>query len=176
MAVGGLVLFGGVAYYNTENAPINFVARVGNLAIFLYIIWRTAGDQIKNLFVGRRAAIANELEVLRQRKQDAEQSLAALQERIKNLASEQEAILMESRDQAEALKKVILERAEKQAAAIREQAERSASSQARQELLGLRAEMADKIAEAVEKALQERLTPERHAKLVDKSLKKVVLH
>lgn len=176
VAVGGLVLFGAVAHYNTENAPVNFAARVGNLAIFLYILWRAAGEQIKNLFLGRRAAIANELEALRLRKTEAEQSLADLQERIKNLASEQEAILSESREQAEALKRTILEKAEKQAAATREQAERSAGSQARQELLALRAEMADRIAEAVEKALQERLTPESHAKLVDKSLKKVVLH
>lgn len=176
MAVGGLVLFSAVYYLNTKNEVINFVARAGNLILFLYIIWRAAGESIRTMFVGRREAIVKELEILRQRKEEAAQRLAALSERIKNMDAEREAILAESRDQAEALKKSILDRAEQQAAAIREQAERSAGSQARQELLALRAEMADKIAEAVEKALLERLTPESHAKLVDKSLKKVVLH
>lgn len=176
VTVAGLILLGAVSHFNTRNAEINFLARAGNLALFVYIIYRAAGEQIKNLFVGRRQAIASELDQLRRRREEAEQSLAELQSRIGNLAAEQEAILAESRTQAEALKKAILEKAEKQATAIREQAGRSAGSQARQELTALRAEMADKISEAVEKALQERLTPERHAKLLDNSLKKVVLH
>lgn len=176
IAVAGLVLLGSVVHFNTENPGVNFIARVGNLALFLYIIYRAAGAQIVALFVGRRAAIAQELEMLRQKKLEAEQGLADLQQRIANLDAEQETILAESRKQAEVLKAAILERAEKQAMTIREQAERSAGSQARQELMALRAEMADHIAAAVEKALQERLTPESHAKLVDNSLKKVVLH
>lgn len=176
VAIAGLVLCSSVIYFNTENAQVNFVARVGNLCLVLYILWRAAGDKIAQLFVGRRAAIANELEELRQRKEDAARSLASLQERIANLSTEQEAILTESREQAEQLRVAILARAEKQAAEIREQATRSAGTQARLELAALRAEMADKIAEAVEKALLEKLTPENHTKLVDKSLKKVVLH
>lgn len=176
VAVAGLVLFGAVAHFSTANAEINFLARVGNLCLFLYILWRAAGSAVVQLFVGRKAAIADQLEQLRQRRQDAEQNLAALQDRIANLAAEQEAILAESREQAEAIKQSIIAKAEKQAAVIREQAHRATGSQMRLEMTALRAEMADKIAAAVEKALQERLTPEEHAKLVDNSLKKVVLH
>lgn len=176
VALAGLILCSSVIYLNTSIPEVNFVARVGNLCLVLYVLWRVAGDKVVQLFVGRRAAIANELEELRQRKEDAERSLALLKERIANLSAEQEAILAESREQAEQLRTGILARAEKQAAEIREQASRSAGSQARTELAALRAEMADKIAEAVEKALQEKLNPESHAKLVEKSLKKVVLH
>ena len=176
VALGTLILLGVVSHFNTENSSINFLARVGNLVVFLYILWRAAGKQVISFFASRRDGIAEELKSLKQRKEDAERNLSELEARLAHLEAERTAILEESRRQAEALKEGILARAHEEAASIREQAERAAGSQARTELAGLRAEMADELAKAVETALRTKLTPVQHAALIENSLKKVVLH
>jgi len=176
VALAALILLAVVAHLNTERPGVNFLARVGNLAVFLYIIWRAAGKQILSFFGGRRAAIAADLENMANRKAEAEKSLADLEARLANLEAEREAILLESRQQAEAMKASIIARAEKDAAAIREQAEKAADSQTRTEIASLRASLADEIAKAVEAALRSGMTPAQHAALIDNSLKKVVLH
>ena len=53
---------------------------------------------------------------------------------------------------------------------------RAAESDARSTQATLRAQMADELAVAVREALTERLTPADHARLIDNSLKKVVLN
>lgn len=176
VALGAIVLLAVVSHYNTENPWINLLARVGNLLVFVYIIWRAAGRGIANFFAGRRAAIASELENLGKRKEDAESNLARLQERIANLDAECETILTESRAQGEALKQAILAKAEMDAAQIRAQATRAAGSEAKTVLMALRAELADEITLAIEQGLTKRLSAGEHTKLIDNSLKKVVLN
>ena len=174
--LGGLVLLAVVAHYNTEKPWINFLARSGNLAIFIYILWRAAGDSAKAFLGGRREGIAAELRQLDARKHDAESELAALRERMANLHAECDAILAESRAQAEAQRQVLLADAEREAARIRETAARAAASDAKSAAAALRAQMAEELAQAVQTALSERLTPADHARLIDNSLKKVVLN
>ncbi len=176
VAVAGLILLGVVSHYNTENPWVNFVARSTNLGIFLYILWRAGGQAAVNFFAERRAGIALELDSLEQQKKDARAALQELRARIVDLDAEREAILSESRKQAEAIKAGIIAQAEHDAATIRENAVRSADSQLRTELKALREQVAEELQSAVETALKTQMTPKKHAQLVDKSLKKVVLH
>ena len=171
-----LVLLGVVSHYSTENPWINLLARVGNLLIFIYILWRAGGRKAIAFLSGRRSGIAAELESLRHRKEEAERHLAELKGRIANVEAEREAILRESRTQAEALKAAVLAEAEDEARKIRENAGRAAESEGKLAMEALRARMADEIVAAVQTALETRLTPAQHAKLIDNSLKKVVLH
>ena len=176
VALAGIVLLAVVSHYNTANPWINFAARVGNLALVVYIIYRAAGKQIADFFTGRRSAIAEELDRLGKQKDEAEAHLARLQGRISALEAECEAILHESREQGEALKATILAKAETDAAAIRAQASRAAGSEAKTVLTALRAELADEIATALTEGLKTRLSDKDHARLIDNSLKKVVLN
>ncbi len=176
VAIATFVLLGVVSHFNTERPEINFVARTGNLLVFLYIIWRAAGQQIATFFANRRNGIATELEQLEQRKREAERNLNELEARLVSIEAERAAILENSRQQAETLRESILAQAEAEATAIREQARRTAGTQTSSELAALRAELADEIAMAVQSALRTGLTSAQHSELIENSLKKVVLH
>lgn len=99
-----------------------------------------------------------------------------METRIANLNAEREAILAESRTQAEALKQGIVEEARRQAAQIVEQARLTAENEGRAVFAQVRSAIADEIVDATAKALSARLTAEEHDKLIANSLNKVVLH
>ena len=177
VAVATLVLLGVVSHYSDPyNAWINLLARVGNVCVFLYILWRAGGKAIVSSLRSRRANIAEELDSLAQRKREAEEQLRELQSRIANLNAEREAILDESRAQGEALKASLIAEARAEAETIREQAVRTADTETKGAADALRNQIADEIIEAVEASLKERLNANKHAKLIDNALKKVVLN
>ena len=152
------------------------LARVGNVCIFLYILWRVAGKKLFASLGSRRSDIAQELEGLAQRRRVAEEQLEELQRRMTGLDAERAAILEESRQQGEAIKASLIAAAHAEAERIREQAARAAANETKGMLEELRARMADEIMTEVEEALKGRLNGKMHARLIDKSLKKVVLN
>lgn len=177
VTIAALVLLAVVSHFSDEyNAWVNLLARVGNICIFLYILWRVGGKKLLASLGSRRSDIAQELESLAQRRKTAEDQLEELKKRIQNLDAERAAILEESRKQGEAIKANMIAAAEEEAARIREQATRAADSEAKGMLEELRARMADEIMTEVEAALKGRLNGKSHARLIDKSLKKVVLN
>lgn len=195
VAIGAIVLLGVVSHYGSPYNPwINLLARVGNIAIFLYILWRAAGRTFVAAMGARRTEIVETLDSMAQRKREAEERLRELETRISGLDAERQAILEESRKQAEALRATLLAQAEEDARRIREQALRAADSEAKTARDSLRARLSDEIVLAVEEVLKARLaSPDRasgkggdaekeggmaagHARLIDNALKRVVLH
>ncbi len=177
VTIAALVLLAVVSHFSNEyNAWINLLARVGNVCIFLYILWRVAGKKLLTSLGSRRSDIAQELESLAQRRRAAEEELENLRKRMQGLDAERAAILEESRQQGEAIKASLIAAAEAEAARIREQATRAADSEVKGMVEELRARMADEIMAEVETALKGRLNGKAHARLIDKSLKKVVLN
>ena len=154
----------------------DFGWRVLNFIIFFGILWHFVGDMAKRFFKGRREGIANTLEDLEARRATAKGKLAEVEQRIANLDAEREAILAESRVQAEALKKGIVEEAQRQAAQIVEQARLTAENEGRAIFSEVRTALADEIVDATEKLLRTKLTAGDHEKLIANSLNKVVLH
>lgn len=130
----------------------------------------------KRYFKNRRQGIKDSLDGLEQRRAQAKTQLAEVETRIANLNAEREAILAESRTQAEALKQGIVEEARRQAAQIVEQARLTAENEGRAVFAQVRSAIADEIVDATAKALSARLTAEEHDKLIANSLNKVVLH
>ena len=177
VTIAALVLLAVVSHFSDEyNAWINLLARVGNVCIFLYILWRVAGKKLLASLGSRRSDIAQELEGIAQRRRAAEEQLEELKRRIQGLDAERAAILEESRQQGEAIKASLIAAAEAEAARIREQATRAGDSETKGMIEELRAKMADEIMAEVEAALKGRLNGKTHARLIDKSLKKVVLN
>ncbi len=176
VALGVLVLFAIVVTLNTVNPWINFLARVGNFIVVGYILYRAVGKQAKAYLTGHKEGIAKELDSLEQQKQEAEQQLLRLKNRMDTLESECQAILEESKKQAEALKETILAKAHEDAKAIQESAVRAADSDVKQILADLREQLADDIALSITNGLQSKLDDTKHGKLIETSLKKVVLH
>ena len=154
----------------------DFGWRVLNFVIFAAILWRFIGGLAKKFFKGRREKIDSTLHDLDDRRGRARQELDAVETRIANLNQERDAILAESRAQAESLKQGIVEEAHRQAAQIVEQARLTAENEGRAILAEVRATIADEIVDAAEQALTGKLNADEHEKLITKSLNKVVLH
>lgn len=153
----------------------NFIARVINFVLFLGIIWYFAGKKVMAFFTDRKTQIADELDDLSARQAEAEEKLKNVEQGIANLEQEKKAILDEAREQGEILKAAIIEKAEKDATTLKEQAKRTAENESKAALDAIRAEMADMVVEAATKLVQEKLTDKDHDKLVDEYLTKVEL-
>ncbi|MBR3881509.1 MAG: ATP synthase F0 subunit B [Mailhella sp.] len=153
----------------------DFLLRMINAAIFVWIIWKMAGKKLKTFFVGRREEVVQEMDDLAVRKQEAEARLAEVERHIADVEAECAKLLEDGRAQAERMKAAILADAEQQAARIVEQAVRNAEQEGKAELEAIRVRMAETIVTELEKSLVERLDAETHQNLIDKSLTKVVL-
>ena len=176
VAVATLILLGVVSHFSDPYNPwINLLARVGNVCVFLYILWRAAGKAIVDGLSNRRAAI-DELDSLAVRKAAAEEQLAAMIEKIDSLDAECETILKDSRARGEAIREALVADALEEAEKIRNAAHRAADSETKKAIEELRSQMADEIVQAVEATLKEKLDMKKHVKLIDNALKKVVLN
>jgi F-type H+-transporting ATPase subunit b len=153
-----------------------YIFRLINLAIFIWLIFKLGGEKIKDFFVGRRDGIKKDLDDLQTRQRDAEKKLKEVEASIANMAQEKQQILDEAKQQGEALKASIVAKAEQDAAALTEQAKRTASNEAQAAIKTIRGEMADMVIAAAEKIVAEKLSAADHDKLVDDYLTKVVLN
>ena len=154
----------------------DFGWRVANLVIFCAILWHFLGKMTVNYFRGRRQKISDGIDNLTQRREDAKASLADIERRIANLEAERAAILEESRQQAEALKADIIAKAQAQAQQIVAMAKVTAENEGHAIIQQIRATVADELVEATKKELIAALSEKgAHDRLIDNSLKKVVL-
>ncbi|MFI3271877.1 MAG: ATP synthase F0 subunit B [Pseudomonadota bacterium] len=153
----------------------NLAFRVVNFIIFIGIIWKVAGKKIVGFFSGRRQGIEQELNDLETRKADAEKQLAEVERRIASLETERKAILAECAAQGEQIKDAIIAKAEHSAKLVIEQAKRTADNEIKSAIVEMRSTLADEIIVAASAKLQSELTADKHAKLIDKYLTKVVL-
>jgi len=154
----------------------NFFWRLLNIAVFVGILYKLVGNKAKAFFTGRRDGIRMELEGLEARQNEAELQLVEVKQRIANLDAECQAILEESKAQAEQLKAAILAEAHRQAEQVREQALRAAENETKAAMEQLRATLADEIVAAAEVLLQSKLDGALHERLINNSLTKVVLN
>ena len=175
-ALAVLLLAATPAFAGDEEYWSNTFLRIINAALFIGVITYFWGKKIVGFFKGRSEGIATEISSLEERKKTAEQNLAEVERRIANLEQERQAIVAHYTAQGEALKAAILQGAEKAAAQITAQAKATAENEIKAAVEAMRAEMADKVIEATERLIAEKLSVAEHTKLVDKYLTKVVLN
>jgi F-type H+-transporting ATPase subunit b len=154
----------------------NLAFRIVNIALVLWCIWHFFGKKIVAFFKGRTEGIATEIRTLEERKADAQKRLEDVEKSIANLEGERDAILSEYKAQGETMKAAIIAQAEKSAEQITAQAKSTAQNEIKAAVEAMRAEMADKIVEATEELISQKLSAAEHTKLVDKYLTKVVLN
>lgn len=175
VTLGAVVLLAIVSHFSTYNPWVNFVARLGNLLIFVYILWRAGlGKAYANLGA-KRLIIATELESLAQQKIKAETELMEVGQRIAHLEAERKAILEAAKAEAVLLQDSIVAAARQEAENIRLLAERAALSEAKKLTELLKAQVADAILQDLEKNLVTKLDSATHDKLISQALPKVVL-
>jgi F-type H+-transporting ATPase subunit b len=161
---------------NAAAAWKDFMWRVINFVLFAAIIYKLAWKRIKDFFAGRRQQIASELKNLQDRKAGAEQRLAEVEKSIADIDKERQEILDQAREQGEALKASIVEKAHSEARKIQEQAQAKAVQERQQMIQDIRSEMADQIIESAEKLIVDKLKKKDQEKLIDDYLTKVVLN
>jgi F-type H+-transporting ATPase subunit b len=154
----------------------NFIYRTINFVAVFGVIWYVAGKKIANTFSGRKLGIKNQLADLDERKENAKKRLSEVEKSIAALENEKAKILEDFRTQGEALKASIIAAAEAQAEKIKAQALVSAEQEVKTAMAALRSEVADKIVEAAQAMLVQKLTADDQDKLVDAALSKVVLN
>lgn len=155
---------------------LNFLWRFITFAIVVGVIIKLAAKPLKEFFAGRSYQIENELKDLDVRKAEAEKRLKDVEKGIANLAQEREKVLAEFRQQGEKVKEMIVAKALESAQKIKAQAEISAVQEHKLAIEKIKADMADMIAQAAEKILQDKLSRDDHERLVNEYLTKVVLH
>ena len=166
---------GGHALFTAENVK-DYGLRILNFLFFAFLLYKFAGAKVKDFFVGRRDGIKQDLDDLQSRQAEAEKKLREVESSIANMAQEKQQILDDAKAQGETIKAAIIEKAQRDAEAMTEQAKRTASNEAQAAIDTIRAEMADMVIEAAEKIVAEKLGAEDHDKLVDDYLTKVVLN
>jgi len=154
----------------------NFLFRLVNFAIFIFLIYKLGGAKIAAFFGGRRAQIKKDLEDLEIRKIEAEKRLKDVEAGIRNMEQEKAAILAEAKAQGEAIRAAIIDKAEKDAAQMQLQAKTSAENETKAAFDRVRGEIADQVIEQATKIVREKLNEKDHERLVDEYLTKVVLN
>ena len=154
----------------------DFLWRIITFVLVVLLLYKVAGSRAKEFFTGRSYQIKAELDDLEARKIEAEKQLREVERAIANLDREREEILSGFKREGEKLKAAIVANAEASAQKIKAQAEVSAAQEAKLAVEEMKAEMAEKIVQAAEKLLKEKLTKADHEKLVGDYLTKVVLN
>ena len=147
----------------------DFAWRVVNLIIFVWLLWHV------NFFSGRKKKIKEGIDNLTDRRKAAEAHLSEIEAHIANLDAERTAILEESKQQAEALKQEIIAKAHEQAKQIVEMAKVAAESEGQNMIQQLRETIANELIEETRTKLLSSLNKSEQKKLINNSLKKVVL-
>lgn len=168
----------GAAEGGSHGLPwVDFGLRLLNFAIVIGIIYKAAGKQIKEFFVGRQEQIKAELDDLTIRRKEAEAKLTEVEASIANIEEEKKAILEEYKAQGEALRESIVAEAHQKAELVASQAEMAVAQESKLAVERLKAEMADMVVDAAAQLLKKKLSKVAdHQKLIDESLEKVVLN
>uniref|UniRef100_A0A832LVT1 ATP synthase subunit b n=1 Tax=Caldimicrobium thiodismutans TaxID=1653476 RepID=A0A832LVT1_9BACT len=132
---------------------VNFIA-------LLIILYKLLKKPIVNFFVNRQEALKREYEELLAKKKEAEAKYLELQEKVKNLKAEAEAIYQNYVEQGMKEKERILEEARKQAERIKEQAQLYMAQEMEKAKEALRIELAEEAVKLAGEILKNRITIE----------------
>jgi len=139
---------------------INFITVFGALGYLLR-------KPMREFFTGQRAAIQAAIAEGRQARQQAEQRLAEIEQRLARLGNEVESLRQEATAQAGAEQQRIREATQREAERILATAQAEIESTARAARLDLRAFTARLAVNLAEQRIRQQLTPATHALLFD---------
>ncbi len=147
--------------------------RTANFIALLVILIKFLAKPIANALAGRRQQVITELEELRRKRDEAEQSYREFEKRLAGMEKEMEVVVQRAIAQAENEKTKILEDAEKAAEDIRRQAEAAIQAEIVDAKRALRDEIADQAAIMAEELIMNNLTPEDQVKITEQYLDRV---
>ena len=144
-----------------------------NVAILGFILYRYAGQRVSEALASRSRAVRQQIDDAEEQLRSVESELSGLREQLGRIGYDAARMVREAEEQAEFQRARTLERAEKTAQRIREEARRVADhevSRARQTLRDDAARLATSLAGEI---LRDRLTPEDDARLVREFVERI---
>jgi F-type H+-transporting ATPase subunit b len=171
---GGEVAAHGEAHGISPTKISDFIWRTVNFAVFagilIYLVYKPA----KQFFAKRSSDIGETFEDLEGQKAEAEAALLAARERLAQVDAERERMLEQFREEGEAEKEKIIQKAEMVAARIKEMAALSIEQETKKAAQELRKEVAEQATQMAEELIRKEITPTDQNKLVEEYLQKVV--
>ncbi len=158
----------------TEAKMQDLIWRTFNFLVFAAILIKLAVKPAKQFFANRALQIAENLDALEARKQEAEAALAAAETRLKEVEQERERLIQQFRAEGELEKAAILKKAEMVAQRLKEMAKMSIEAETRKAAQELKQEVAVQATMLAEEMIRQKLTFTDHQRLVEEYLEKVV--
>lgn len=158
----------------TEAKVQDFIWRSFNFLVFAAILIKLAVKPAKQFFSSRTLEIAESLDALEARKQEAEAALAAAETRLQEVEKERERLIQQFRAEGELEKAAILKKAEMAAQRIKEMARMSIEGETKRAVQELKQEVAVQATKLAEEMIRQKLTFTDHQRLVEEYLEKVV--
>ncbi len=152
----------------------DFLWRVLNLGILLWVIIKFAGKPVRDFFAGRSETIAKGVQEAQEAKAAAEKAYADFQARLAGLESELQAMEKRSQDEAEREKERMRLETEALVAKLRQQARQMADQEVATAQRSLRNEAARLAIEVAERLVTENVSDADRQQMVENYLEKVV--
>ena len=143
----------------------------GILAIALIFILR---KPLKTFFGDRTRQIKNEFDDLESRKSEARKQFEEIQQKLKDIEKEREAIIARFVKEGEAEKQKIVDNAHKMGKRIEEQAQLTINQEVKKAKENLQTEIADMAAQMAEDIIKQNMKPDDQKRLASEYVEKVV--
>jgi F-type H+-transporting ATPase subunit b len=152
----------------------DFLWRVLNLAILLWILIKFAGKPLKEYFAGRRDSIQKGVQEAQEAKAEAERIYREYQEKLAGLDDELKVIEERARLEGERESERMRQETEELVAKLQQQARRMAEQEIAGAKRQLRREAAEVALETAEKLVKENISDAARQRMVENYLDKVV--
>jgi F-type H+-transporting ATPase subunit b len=152
----------------------DFLWRVLNLAILLWILIKFAGKPLKEYFAGRRDSIQKGVQEAQEAKAEAERIYREYQEKLAGLDDELKVIEERARLEGERESERMRQETEELVAKLQQQARRMAEQEIAGAKRQLRREAAEVALETAEKLVKENISDADRQRMVENYLDKVV--
>ncbi len=169
----GVAAEGGVHHGVTSTQIKNLIWWTVNFLVLIFLLYKLLKKPVVNFFRTRKENILKEYEELLAKKKEAEAKYLELQERIKRLKEEAEAIYQNYIEQGMKEKERILEEARLQAERIKEQAQLYIAQEMEKAKEKLKVELAEESVKLAEEILRRNITPEDQKRLFKEVLEQI---
>ncbi|MBF0557175.1 MAG: ATP synthase F0 subunit B [Nitrospirae bacterium] len=152
-------------------SPMEWVWRILNFGILVFILVKFAGKPLKDYFQQRKALIEKSIQEAQEAKALAAKALAEVEERLKLKDREVEEIKAAAVTSGESEKARLIEEGERLAAKILEQAKSNIDYEVKKAKDIIKAEAVEAAMQLAEEKIKSRITKEDQEKLLKASLK-----
>ncbi|MGC9109393.1 MAG: F0F1 ATP synthase subunit B [Caldimicrobium sp.] len=169
----GLAAEGEASHGVTPSQIRNLIWWTVNFIALIIILYKLLKKPVVNFFKNRKENILKEYEELLAKKKEAEAKYLELQEKIRNLKAEAEAIYQNYVEQGIKEKERILDEARLQAERIKEQAQLYIAQEMEKAKERLKFELAEEAVKLAEEILRKNITPEDQKRVFKEVLEQI---